>query len=533
VTVVATYTVKLNVVADFTSGDFTKAATTVGALDRAMASAQTNAQKFTTMMRALALATGQARNHMTGLAETMRTAGFAQMAREAKAATSAVYHLNARLRETPARVRRGLAPGGGVPGNAPGFVGAGVGRGGIVPTIDVLGLARSAFSTVATPTRFAIEAQREAQLAQSMIASVMMTNADLTPETAQLRASGMFRDLARDAARGVGNLPAYLETYQRAYAPLESVGFDDQRIRRLTNAAVAAGFGYRGTEGARLASIDVQQALEGRLSERNTPIIVQALRAAGLPADAETFNAASMRKRAELLEVALSKAAKSATLFSQTYDAQRDAVVENVKELTRSMTGPLFESLMKGMETFNKSVDANRDTYNTTAEFLGETAAGYLNGFTDSLSRAAEALRRFGMVIPGFSPEAPEGIENPDRFARSRRVAQAYSEALLWEVSPWYVRGLLSLAPAADMLGLPAAPLATAPQTQIQPPWTPPMLLPELDKLADEVGKGRKVDVRIKLDARIDWGDDRQIATVFEDFADQVAGELTTALGGL
>lgn len=180
-----------------------------------------------------------------------------------------------------------------------------------------------------------------------------------TPMDRSLRiARTQLQGLREDAAKGAGELTDYTAGFQVLLNPGITAGKTLEQIRELTRTAIGAGFALRGVEGIQYAPRDVQQALTGQLGERTTPIVFQALRAAHI--DIEKFRRESQAAKFDDLMTAFGKFGPGIAAMGKTWSAQFATLKDNVKELIRTVTGPLFDRWTKDLVKVNEWFTAHK-----------------------------------------------------------------------------------------------------------------------------------------------------------------------------
>lgn len=175
--------------------------------------------------------------------------------------------------------------------------------------------------------------------------------------------------LRRDAATGVGEFSNYLETYQGIVGVALPLGASTTQMRDLTKNALAAGFAMQGDRGLINAPIDIQQALTGAVGDRTTPIVMAALRANGV--SAEAFRALKPEERVDALNTAFAKFGPAVALMGQSWSAQFSTLKDNTKELIRTVTAPLFSRWTDGLRRANEWLDTHRATLTDIADTWG------------------------------------------------------------------------------------------------------------------------------------------------------------------
>jgi len=209
----------------------------------------------------------------------------------------------------------------------------------------------------------------ELQQANAGMATLLSANYGMKGIEALGLAKSIVSDLRRDAAGGAGELRDYIGSFQTILGPGLRTGANVQQLRELNRNALAAGFALRGQEGMGLAGFDVQQALTGQVGDRTTPIVMQALGAAGITADA--FRKLRPEERVDALNRAFSTFAEGVSLMGQTWDAQASTFKDHLKELARTATSPLFDRWSEQLRKANEWLTKNQDRLEEIAGRVG------------------------------------------------------------------------------------------------------------------------------------------------------------------
>lgn len=175
--------------------------------------------------------------------------------------------------------------------------------------------------------------------------------------------------LKADAAAGVGELADYTQAYQMLLSPGLGAGKSLAQIRDLGKSALAAGAALRGGEGLKLAPMDLQQAMTAGAGERTTPIVMAALRAAGITA--AKFNAESASARFDDLMAGFGKFAPGIALMGKSWDAQFSTLQDNIKDIIRTVTSPLFDRWTADLTKVNEWLAKNKEQMATIATEWG------------------------------------------------------------------------------------------------------------------------------------------------------------------
>jgi hypothetical protein len=187
-------------------------------------------------------------------------------------------------------------------------------------------------------------------------------------------ALGIARDslagLRQDAAAGVGELADYLRTFQTVLGPGLQLGATTDVLRELTRNALAAGYALRGQQGMATVGFDAQQALTGQVGDRTTPIVMQALQAAGITAEA--FRALDPAERVEALNRGFATFSTGVSLMGQTWDAQMSTLKDTITDRLRDVTRPVFDRWSDQLRGANAWLEAHRDILTDIAGRVGD-----------------------------------------------------------------------------------------------------------------------------------------------------------------
>ena len=212
--------------------------------------------------------------------------------------------------------------------------------------------------------------------------------------------------LKEDAAAGAGELGHYTQGFQRILGPARTAGATLKEVRELNRQALAAGFAMRGAEGLLLAPMDVAQALTQGVGERTTPIVNQLLGA--IKMTNEEFNRLSKPERMTALSEAFQTMAAGAELMGRTFGAQTATLKDNVKDIIRELTRPLFDLWTTQLESANKWMTDNRDKMREMAEIWGPRLAAAWGSISRNPGAAAGGLGA-AAVTPGLMRFAAGG----------------------------------------------------------------------------------------------------------------------------
>lgn len=222
---------------------------------------------------------------------------------------------------------------------------------------------------VSRAVRGMVELNSEIQVAEAGLATLFNAQTGMQITSALGLARSEVQALRQDAAVGVGELSDYLQGYQRILGPGLAAGGSVKQLRELNRQALAAGFALRGEEGLRFSPMDVQQALTRGVDDRNTPFAVQALQAIGM--DNKAFNALSKSDRLTKLLEAFATFGPGVELMGKSWDAQMGTFRDNLKEITRTATKPLFDRWTEQLRIANDWLKANYERVMEVADVAG------------------------------------------------------------------------------------------------------------------------------------------------------------------
>lgn len=202
--------------------------------------------------------------------------------------------------------------------------------------------------------------------------------------------------LQKDAAHGVGELTDYLAAFQGVLGPGLAAGKTTDQLRELTRNALAAGFALQGQRGLRNAPIDIQQALTSGAGDRITPIVSTALKAVGMTNEA--FNKLTVAKRIDELNKAFGAFGPGVAVMGQTWEAQFSTLSDNVKNIIRGVSSPIFDRWTEGLRNVNAWLEKNADTM---TRMVDDTGQKLLRLWDDLVSRGQSLARTFAPVAAG------------------------------------------------------------------------------------------------------------------------------------
>jgi hypothetical protein len=182
-------------------------------------------------------------------------------------------------------------------------------------------------------------------------------------------ARGVLQGLREDAKKGVGELGDYIDGFQRISGVAMGAGVSLEKIRNLTKLSLAAGEIVRPGQGAALAPMDIVQGLTSGANDKMTPIVEAALRAAGIADSA--FNKMSIPKKIEALSTAFGKFAPAVELMGKSWGSQADTFSDNLKDIARLVSKPLFDAWLDRLRKANEWLEKNQDRIKDLATTWG------------------------------------------------------------------------------------------------------------------------------------------------------------------
>lgn len=211
-------------------------------------------------------------------------------------------------------------------------------------------------------------------------------------------ASDVIKQITIDAAKLPGEAEEYIEVF-RAALPMLKRALPGGSLRDLTD------FTNQITAVGKTLNIDAPQIgrdlslmLSGhagaqvRTFRELLPFIQTLPGQANL--SAEAFNGMSASARAALLQQTLGVEGlqKMLTASAGSFDAMSGAVMSMVKQVTRAVTGPLFNAMKQGLDAINAAV------FNSTGQ-LTEFGQGLVDGGKRVISFAVNLVKAAGSIV--------------------------------------------------------------------------------------------------------------------------------------
>lgn len=448
--------------------------------------------------------------------------------------------------------------------------GGGTGAGAVARGTLIAGAAQAGagllVSGIAGATRGLRSAAMEIENATVGTASILRALDKSDPAQAMNDARGIVGNLRQTAARAPGELQDYLEGFQRMLVPLRQAGMSNAEIQQMTAATVAYGFSQRGAEGGRLAPMDVVQALTSGISDRATPMAIQALNMAGITKD--EFRGANTAEQAKMLLRGFKTFDASIEMMGRTVEAQESQLKDRLKQLVTTLGGPGWERYRGTLNRVNGALDENEQRYGELSDAIGRTIDGGFGRLTEALAvgatriadgaadmvagwdRAAYAQEQFSKQLIGASVDAEDFgrglsfvLANITNYS-SRYFAQLLlsGRSLIGGTALGALTGIgsdiydaadpqgeylrqqeaiwgratgpgLTGEQMAEMLGMPGRSL----------PGTGGDAKKVAKAIADEGERRGKRTLEVRLSGRLQWGDDRSLARALGPLLDEVA----------
>lgn len=158
----------------------------------------------------------------------------------------------------------------------------------------------------------------------------------------------------REAAKLPGDLPDYIQAFQLVAGPAFRAGATRDEARRLARLSVLAGSLTPTGRGMKTLPIDVLQALAGSAHQTNTRDLLTLL---GM--DAKAFNKLSQPERLKTLLEGLGRLEPAAVVAGFTWDAQFATLQDTIKQILRTLSGPMFSAAKRGLISLNDILDRN------------------------------------------------------------------------------------------------------------------------------------------------------------------------------
>lgn len=179
----------------------------------------------------------------------------------------------------------------------------------------------------------------------------------------------------REAAKLPGELPDYIQAYQLVAGPAFRAGATRKQAQQLARLSVLAGSLTPTGRGMKTLPIDVLQALAGSAHQTNTRDLLTLL---GM--DAKAFNKLSQGDRLSTLIDRLGRLEPAARVAGATWDAQMATLRDNVKQVLRTLTGPLFGFAKRSLAQLNLVLEAAIPKWEFFLSHVGNDAIYWVQG---------------------------------------------------------------------------------------------------------------------------------------------------------
>lgn len=230
------------------------------------------------------------------------------------------------------------------------------------------------------------------------IASMFNALAHLPWNDALAAARVELKGLRHDAAVGVGELSDYVQGFQRIFAPAGAAGASVSEIRELTKLSI--GLAGAGSQSLHLGPRDIVQALTSGVSDSDTPLIVQALATIGV--SAEQFRGMGKAKKVDTLLQSMRSYKEGVDAFGRTFDARLATLRDQVKDLARTVTAPIYERWNDQLAIASGWLADHQDRLNDIAERIGPQLVKLYGGVGAAAPGAASGAAALGAGAVGL-----------------------------------------------------------------------------------------------------------------------------------
>lgn len=246
----------------------------------------------------------------------------------------------------------------------------------------------------------------EVQNAEGSIATLSSALFKMPIDESLGLARSVVQGLNEDAAKGVGELGNYTKAFQMLLAPTSAAGANLEDIRAFTRQSLTAGFAMRGVAGLEQAPLDIVQALQQGVNERMTPIAARVVEAAG--ESSKAFNKMDVASKMKVLQKGFDLFEDGAKLLGQGWDAQTATMTDQLKQIARTVTRPLFERWTEHLRNANAWLEKNQDRLISMATEGG----GKLVAVWDHLIQKAGT---YAAILAGISmaQQVPSSLGGP------------------------------------------------------------------------------------------------------------------------
>lgn len=185
-------------------------------------------------------------------------------------------------------------------------------------------------------------------------------------EQGMTKASSVLKEMRKDAAALPGEFEDLMGFFRLGAAPGFNAGASIKQLEKLSANAMATAAATGMDMGQ--ASREFAQLIQGRSGSHN--VFGSML---GITGEAsKKFNAATGEERLKTLETEFGKYEGSIKVFATTFDALKSTMVDNLKNVTRQTTAPLFERVKTTLGEANSWFDANGDRVENMSERVGQ-----------------------------------------------------------------------------------------------------------------------------------------------------------------
>lgn len=208
---------------------------------------------------------------------------------------------------------------------------------------------------------------------QLNITGVLTSLTRLDPARSFELARDQVAGLRREAARLPGELPEFVLGFQTILGATLSAGRGVEEARRLNRLAIVAGsiFGAGGTRGRRTFPLDIQQALTQGLGAQRTRDLNVLVRGAGVTLS--QFNRQTRGQRFDTLIRALERIEGVTELIGQSFSAQSATFRDNIREIGRNASRPIFQVWTRQLNRINRFFQQNEGQIRRLSRLVGVT----------------------------------------------------------------------------------------------------------------------------------------------------------------
>lgn len=395
-----------------------------------------------------------------------------------------------------------------------------------------------------------METQRELQVTRVGIASLYVAGGSDVPG-AMTRSAGTMTALRRQAAEGIGGLTDYTKAYQTLYTPMTMAGRSEADILKMTRLTIAAGGAMEGKLGIRTAPVDVLQALGKGATDAQTRILANVIRGGGKSLD--EFNKMDQAKKLEFLMVALERWEPAAKMMGKTVDSMEETIKDwrdNVFGVALSArAADTYSRSLERQITLMKDNEIALTNYNDILGISFDVLAQFRQGMTEaravadaatasSKASVHQALRAGGgmEMLAKYLGSGPEllknfyvGLDYATNALISFGSRAAATVGLMLSLKDPKYRGNPS-AIFGDLgeiwYHMPGDQFNMEAEANANPDGGVPTWGNTPTALGSAIAKGMQQHARrdrLDINARVEWGNPRQMALSMEDMLTSVA----------